>query len=345
MGVKSADAAARPLLLVPYTWIGDFVRCHTVVSIAKSRWPDRPVDILSSRLCAPLVDYMPGVRKAIAWDLPRGRLGLGDHRLLARRLRQEDYGSALIMSRKWKAALAPFLAGIPERVGVTGEVRFGLINDLRWNEKKLARMADLCASLALPPDARLPDRLPPPVLTAPEAEIAEWRWRNGLAEGSSVVALCPGAAGPGKRWPVERFAELARRLRARGVEVWVLGGPDERASAAEISNDGTSARDLSGEDLRNAVLALAAADAAVANDSGLLHVAAALGTPAVGLYGPTSPALWAPLNPLAAAIEAAPSGAGLSAATSGDEVRHRRMGDIAVEDVARATERALGLEL
>jgi heptosyltransferase-2 len=287
---------------------------------------------------------MPGVRKAIVWDLPRGRLGLGDHRRLAARLRQEDYGSALIMSRKWKAALAPFLAGIPERVGVTGEARFGLITDLRRNEKKLPRMADLCASLALPPNARLPNRLPPPVLAVPEAEAAEWRHRNGFVQGANVVALCPGAAGAGKRWPVESFAELARRLSARGVEVWVLGGPDEKASAAQISNGGTAARDFTDSDLRTAVFALAAANAAVANDSGLLHVAAALGTPAVGLYGPTSPALWAPLNPLAAAIEAPPSGAGLSAATGGGDLSYRRMEDIAVDDVARATERVLGFD-
>src|SRR5689334_7421904 len=105
---------SSPILLVPYVWIGDFVRCHTVVRVCKERWPNRPVDVLSDRNCAPLVDYMPGVRKGIVWDLPRRQLALGQQLGLAAELRKQNYGSALIMSRKWKAALAPALAGIPE---------------------------------------------------------------------------------------------------------------------------------------------------------------------------------------------------------------------------------------
>src|SRR5215468_236136 len=153
-----------PILLVPYMWIGDFVRCHTVVRLCNERWPDRPVDMLTDQTCAPLVDYMPGVRKGIAWDLPRGRLALSRHRGLAAKLREERYGSALIMSRKWKAALAPALAGIPERTGFIGEVRFGLLNDLRRGEKQLQRMIDQCASLALPRGAILPAQWPLPQL-------------------------------------------------------------------------------------------------------------------------------------------------------------------------------------
>ena len=79
----SEAADATPILLVPYMWIGDFVRCHSVVRLIKSRTPDRPVDVLSSKLCAPLLDYMPGVRKGIVWDLPRKQLALGEHRALA----------------------------------------------------------------------------------------------------------------------------------------------------------------------------------------------------------------------------------------------------------------------
>ena len=139
-----------PILLVPYVWIGDFVRCHTVVRVLKERWPDRPVDVLTDKTCAPLLDYMPGVRKGIVWDLPRGQLALGKQFGLAAELRKERYGSALIMSRKWKAALAPTLAGIPERTGFVGEFRFGLLNDWRRGEKELPRMVDQCAALALP---------------------------------------------------------------------------------------------------------------------------------------------------------------------------------------------------
>src|SRR5881394_3051795 len=99
-----------PILVIPYMWIGDFVRCHSVVKVLRQRWPGRPVDLLSTTLCAPLTDYMPGVRKSVVVDLPRRRLALGLQQELASRLRTEGYGTALVMSRTWKSALAPFLA-------------------------------------------------------------------------------------------------------------------------------------------------------------------------------------------------------------------------------------------
>jgi len=110
------------MLIVPYTWIGDFVRCHSVVKLLRTRFPDRPpVDVLSSALWrAPLADYMPGVRQAIVEDLPRKRLGLAQQRRLAKRLKGEGYGTALIMPRTWKSTLAPYFAGIPERTGLSG---------------------------------------------------------------------------------------------------------------------------------------------------------------------------------------------------------------------------------
>src|SRR5262245_32278596 len=152
-----SDAAeTRPILIVPYMWIGDFVRCHSVVKVLKGRWPDRPVDILSTRLCAPLVDYMPGLRQGVIWDLPRRRLALREHKRLGDRLASMGYGTVLVMPRTWKAALAPRLARIPERVGFIGEARFGLLNDCRWGERKLPRMVDRCAALALPAGAPLP---------------------------------------------------------------------------------------------------------------------------------------------------------------------------------------------
>jgi len=94
------------ILLVPYMWIGDFVRCHTVVKLLKQRFPSRPIDVLTSAMVSPLLDYMPGVRKGIIVDLPRRRLALGQHLALAGRLRREAYGRALVMPRTWKAALA-----------------------------------------------------------------------------------------------------------------------------------------------------------------------------------------------------------------------------------------------
>ena len=296
-------AEDRPILVVPYMWIGDFVRCHTVVRLLRSRFPKSPVDVLTTAMVAPLLDYMPGVRKGIVWDLPRKRLALAQHRALAARLRAEDYGRALIMPRTWKSALAPFLAGIPERTGFAGEARFGLVNDMRWGERALPRMIDRCATLTLPKGAALPSGYPPPELKVPDAEIAAWRQRLGLAGGRRLAAIAPGAVGPSKRWPASYFAQAAQRLVTQGFSVCVLGGPGEAGLAAEIRGSSEHIRDLTGADLRNAILGLAAADVAVSNDSGLLHVAAALGTPSIGIFGPTSPWHWAPLNPLAAVIE------------------------------------------
>jgi heptosyltransferase-2 len=301
--VAHGRADERPILLVPYMWIGDFVRCHTVVRLLGARFPNSPIDVLATAMVSPLLDYMPGVRKGIVWDLPRKRLAFAQHRGLAARLRAEGYGRALVMPRTWKSALAPWLAGIPQRTGFAGESRFVLLNDIRWGERALPRMIDRCAALALPKGAALPAEYPLPQLEVPAAEIATWRQRLGLVAPGRVAAFAPGAVGPAKRWPAASYAEVARRLVAEGFSVWVLGGPGETALAAEIAAGSDRVRDLTGADLRNAILALAAADVAVSNDSGLLHVAAALGTPSIGIFGPTSPWHWAPLNPLAAVIE------------------------------------------
>src|SRR5256885_12660036 len=127
---SSAEPLDRtPILIVPYMWIGDFVRCHTVVKLLKRRFPARPVDVLSTTLCAPLADYMPELRRAIIVDLPRKRLSWAEHKALAERLKREAYGTALIMPRTWKAALAAFLSGLPERIGwVGGQADVGVVN-------------------------------------------------------------------------------------------------------------------------------------------------------------------------------------------------------------------------
>ena len=338
------DAAAdrRPVLIVPYMWIGDFVRCLSVVRVLQQRFPGRPVDLLATPLNAPLADYMPGVRQAIVSELPRGRIAFARQRELAARLKANRYGSVLVMPRTWKAALAPFLAGIPERIGYFGEARLLLLNELRAGERRLPRMVDQCAMLALPRGAPLPPAWPLPELRVPAAEAAAWRTRRGL-DGRPAVALAPGAVGPSKRWTSEGFAAVAAALGRQGMAVWVLGGPGERELAGEIAErSGGAARDLTGTDLREAVLALAAARLAISNDSGLLHVAAALGTPSIGIFGPTSARLWAPLNPLAATVETTSE---LACQPCHKPVcalgHHRCMRDIADAQVLAAAERAL----
>src|SRR4029077_3821688 len=187
---NATEGAASPILLIPYVWIGDFVRCHTVVRVLKERWPDRPIDVLSSSLCAPLAGYMPGVSKAIVYDLPRSRISMANQRELASRLRREGYGDALIMPRTWKSALAPMLAGIARRTGFVGEARFGLLNDWRWGEKALPRMVDRCAALALPAGTPMPASWPVPQLRVAATDAAAWRQARGLGDGRAI-ALAP----------------------------------------------------------------------------------------------------------------------------------------------------------
>jgi heptosyltransferase-2 len=290
----------RPILIVPYMWIGDFVRGHTVVRVLKQRWPNRPIDLLATSQCAPLIDYMPGIRSGIIWDLPRSRLAVARQWGLAALLRAGNYGTALVLPRTWKSAIAPALAGIPERVGFVGEARFGLLNKWRRGEKALPRFIDKNAALALPDGAPLPQEWPMPQLRVPAAEISRWRQANGLGAGRAV-ALAPGSIGASKRWTY--YPEAARLLAQRGLDVWVVGGPGEKQLAAEIvAAGGPGVRDFTGTDLRNGILAVAAADVAISNDSGLMHIAAALGTPTMGIFGPTSPRQWAPLNGLAATV-------------------------------------------
>jgi heptosyltransferase-2 len=291
----------RPILIIPYMWIGDFVRGHSVVRVLNQRFPNRPVDLLTTTLCAPLVDYMPGVRAGIVCDLPRGRLAVAKQFSLAAELKARNYATALVLPRTWKSALAPTLAGIPERVGFVGEARFGLINRWRWGEKALPRFIDKNAALALPDGAALPPEWPVPQLRVSPEEVARFRQTSGLGRGTAV-ALAPGSVGSSKRWTY--YPQAAKLLAERGLDVWVIGGPGEAAIAAEIVGaGGPRVRDLTGTDLRNGILAMAAASLAISNDSGLMHIAAALGTPTMGIFGPTSPYHWAPLNGLAATVQ------------------------------------------
>jgi heptosyltransferase-2 len=340
-GIAIEDTTdSRPILIVPYMWIGDFVRGHTVVRVLRARWPNRPVDLLVTPLCAPLVDYMPGVRAGIIADLPRSRLAMGRQRGLARQLRSRGYATALVLPRTWKSAIAPVLAGIPERIGFFGEARFGLINRMHWGEKALPRFIDKNAALALPDGAALPPEWPVPQLVVPSEEASRWRQAQGLGTGPAV-ALAPGSVGASKRWTY--YGEAARLLAERGLDVWVVGGPGEKALAQEIvAAGGARVRDLTGTDLRNGILAMAAASVAISNDSGLLHIAAAIGTPTMGIFGPTSPYHWAPLNGLAATVQTKTmvpcQPCHRPVCTMND---HRCMRDIPASDVVETVQRVL----
>ncbi|HEY4974496.1 MAG TPA: glycosyltransferase family 9 protein, partial [Steroidobacteraceae bacterium] len=163
----------------------------------------------------------------------------------------------------------------------------------------------------------------------------------GLGSGAAV-ALAPGSMGASKRWTY--YGEAARQLAEQGLDVWVVGGPGEKQLAQEIvAAGGPRVRDLTGTDLRNGILAMAAARLAISNDSGLMHIAAALGTPTMGIFGPTSPYHWAPLNGLAATVQTRTSVPCQPCHRPVCRMNdHRCMRDIAAADVVVIADRLLG---
>lgn len=285
----------RTLIVAP-AWVGDMAMAHAIVPGLAARGAE--VHMLAPAATAPLAERMPGVAAVYETGTRHGEFGWKARRAVGRRLRPLGFAQAIVLPNSWKAALAPALAGIPRRTGFVGEARLGLLNDWRrLDQARLPRLVDRFAALA--------DVAPsPPRLLSDAAAGRRLRRQHGLAADGPVVALCPGAAfGPAKRWPAAHFAALARRCAAAGSEVWVLGGQADAATGAAIAAQ-APARNLAGRtSLLAAVDLLAAASAVVSNDSGLMHVAAALGKPLTVVYGATTPAFTPPLTPRAAVVE------------------------------------------
>jgi len=244
---------------------------------------------------------MRGIRRIFDSMLRHGEIGLGRRRELGRTLAGESYARAIILPNSWKSALAPWLAGIPLRTGYTGEARFGIVNDRRSLDRDATpRLVDRYAALAMPDTTALAASAP--VLIPDSANRDAAVGSLGLSVDRGISILCPGAEfGPAKRWPAEHFAKLARRFLADGLEVWMLGSPNDKAAAAavldSVGDARDSIRDLSGRtDLGTAIDLLSLATVVVSNDSGLMHAAAAVRAPLVALFGSSSPGYTPPIS-------------------------------------------------
>jgi len=286
------------ILIVGPAWVGDMVMAQSLFRLLRQREAGALIDVIGPAWSLPLVARMPEVRRGITLAAGHGELALAARRRLARELRAAGYERAIVLPRSFKSALVPFLARIPVRTGYRAEGRRWLLTDARTLDRgRLDQTVKRMLALGLPPDAPLPDP-PAPSLRTDAAHRAALLGRFGLGR-APAVALLPGAAyGPAKQWPIAYFAELARLLAGRGEEVWVLGSGAERALGAQISAAaGDMAHNLCGDTgLGDVVDLLAAARAAVTNDSGLMHVAAAAGTYVVAIYGSSSPAFTPPLT-------------------------------------------------
>lgn len=258
--------------------------------------PDVILDVLAPQWTLPIVQRMPEVRAAIPSPFAHGELALKKRWRLGRGLRAENYDRAIVLPNSFKSALVPLFARIPRRTGFRGEARYGLINDIRNLEpSRMPRMVDRFLALA---DARITDPIHPRLRSEPAARD-RLLGRLGLDKSRPAAALCIGAEyGPAKRWPAEHFAALAQELTGAGWQCWLVGSEKDKAIAdAVLQTAPGAAIDLCGATtLDEAVDLLAAADAVVANDSGLMHIAAALDKPLIALYGSSSPVFTPPLS-------------------------------------------------
>ncbi|MBF0625962.1 MAG: lipopolysaccharide heptosyltransferase II [Magnetococcales bacterium] len=291
-----------PLLVVGPAWVGDMVLADSLFQVLVRQDPRRAIDVLAPPWSLPLLERMPGVRRGIALPVAHGRLGLAVRWRLGRELARVGYGQALLLPNSFKSALVPFWAGIPRRTGFRGELRWGLLTDIRpLDRQRLPRTVDRFVALGLAPGATLPADLPYPKLRVdPDAARATARRLAPAGPADApLLVLCPGAEyGPAKMWPVAHFATLARRQTARGWRVWIIGSDKDRPAGADIAGPGgPGMQDLTGRTrLGEAVDLLSLATAVVSNDSGLMHVAAALDRPVIALFGSSDPTHTPPLG-------------------------------------------------
>ncbi len=291
--------ASRRCLVVAPSWVGDAVISQALLALLHARTPTATLDVLAPPWCAAVYERMPEVSEVIASAFRHGELRLADRRALARDLRARGYGRAYVLPNSAKSALVPLLAGIPERIGYLGEWRRWMLTDCRrLDPAATPRLVDRFALLARAPgDPATPPPPRPRLHVDPEARRAAAA-RLALAVDRPVAALCPGAEyGPAKRWPAPYFADLARRLEQEGLAVWLFGSANDAAVTAEIASLASGSTDLAGRTtLGEAIDLLSYARIVVTNDSGLMHVAAALDRRLVAIFGSSSADYTPPLS-------------------------------------------------
>jgi heptosyltransferase II len=305
---------ARKVLIVGPSWVGDMVMAQALYRLLRQRAPDTEIHVVAPPWSLPVLERMPEVTRGIELGVGHGEFALGRRRALGMRLRAEHYTHAIVLPRSMKAALVPWFARVPRRTGFRGEWRYGLVNDMRAQDPALDQTVKRFVALGLEPGEVQGPLVADlyPRLSVAVGNLERLRTEHGLSAREPLFALMPGAEyGPAKRWPAPRFAVLAQRLAVSGANVVVLGSAKERPLGEEAARMHPRVRNLCGRTtLADVIDLLAAADAAVSNDSGLLHVAAATGTPVVAIYGSSSPAFTPPLTDVAAvqylALECSP---------------------------------------
>ena len=293
------------ILIVAPAWVGDMVMAHSLIRTL-NRQRETSIDLLAPPASAPLGQRMPGIRSTHLLDVGHGEFGWQKRRTLARQLKAEAYDQAIVLPNSFKSALIPFWAGIQRRTGWTGESRHLVLNDRRHLDKSAyPLMIERFMALGLPAGQTLAQPYPLPQLTADADRARQLREEHRLSRGA-ITVLCPGAEfGPAKRWPPAHYAALARHEVQSAREVWLLGSPADLTACQEIEQQvPTGLVNLAGRtSLLDAVDLISLAERVVCNDSGLMHIAAALDRQVVAVYGSTSERFTPPLGERAQVVK------------------------------------------
>lgn len=295
------------ILIVGPSWVGDMVMSQSLYITLKSLYPDATLDVLAPNWCKPILERMPEINQAIEMPISHGELNLLGRRAIGKELSANGYDHAIILPNSAKSALIPFFAGIPSRTGWKGEFRYGLLSDLRPDKRVFQYMVERYVALAYPKTTMLDDvtleACPRPSLLIDKDSQSLAMDKLGLTDERQTVGLCPGAEyGPAKRWPDKYYAQVAGTLIAQGKQVWLFGSTKDREVTEKIKQAlPTEAQahcyDLAGQtSLIEAVDLLAACHTVICNDSGLMHVSAAVGCHIVAIYGSSSPKYTPPLT-------------------------------------------------
>jgi len=286
----------RLVILAP-NWLGDAVMALPAIADVRRGAPGAHVAVAARGPVAPLFQLVPEITETIVLNRPASVARVGSWTSIGAELAGRGFDAALLLPNSIHAALVAVRAGIPERWGYGDGVRS------RWLTRSVPRIArvhqvddyrHLTAALGFPNGPREP-RIAAPAAACAAADLllADAGW-NGR---SALVALAPGAAyGGAKRWPPERFAALASALARDGVACVLVGGGADARTTREVAR-GAPAIDLAGRtDLPALAGVLARCRALVTNDSGAMHLAAALGVPVTAMFGPTNEHATAPVG-------------------------------------------------
>ena len=290
----------KKILIIAPSWVGDCMLMQPMLMRLKQLHPDCLIDVLAPAWTAGLLHALPEVNEILVNPFPHGELNLKGRYRLGCALREAQYDQAIVLPNSLKSALVPFFAHIPLRTGFIGEMRYGWLNDARKLDKNiLPLMVERFAQLAEARDGTIPRPLANPKLSVSESQRAASLDKLGLTLDQPVAIFCPGAEyGPAKRWPVAYFAETAQRLHDLGYAVWLIGSNKDRDVAEKIVALGNqTARNLCGStELTDAIALLSCAQLVISNDSGLMHLSAALDRPMLALFGSSSPEFTPPLS-------------------------------------------------